>query len=93
MSPIDIKNPDFKRYPLFTNQVNRVMNCTVEKGEVLFLPAFWWHEVQSFPDEYKRNIAVNTWYKPMFNKEFPCSHCKLKFNNEYDSLLSDYVLK
>lgn len=39
------------------------MNCTVEEGEVLFIPSFWWHEVKSFPNVTEgRNLAINFWY-------------------------------
>ena len=47
--------PEFKKtYPL---------NCTITEGDVLYMPAFWWHEVYSLPnEEEKRNLAINFWY-------------------------------
>lgn len=61
MSPVDITNPDLERFPGFTKA--RRTECSLRPGDVLFMPAFWWHEVQSYPDmEEKRNIAVNFWY-------------------------------
>ena len=60
MSPIDIRKPDLKRFPEF-GKVAR-MECTIHAGDVLFMPAFWWHEVQSTPDQKEhRNMAVNYW--------------------------------
>jgi len=36
--------------------------CNIMEGDVLYMPAFWWHEVQSRPNpEEKRNVAVNFW--------------------------------
>lgn len=55
MSPVDIKKPNYERFPRFKNRTS--FRCEVSEGEVLFLPSFWWHEVQSSPDHLKRNIA------------------------------------
>lgn len=36
----------------------------LEEGDVLYLPAYWHHEVKSHPDpEEGLNIAVNYWFK------------------------------
>ena len=86
MSPIDIRNPDFDRFPMFRDTAP--LNCTIDEGEVLFMPAFWWHEVQSYPNrDKKRNLAVNYWYEPFLTKEFPCPTCKLGVNPHYYELL------
>jgi len=82
MSPVDLSHPDLKRYSLFKNAVS--MTCTIEAGDVLYLPSFWWHEVKSSPDKFKRNIAVNYWYKPFLDKAFPCDSCRLFVNPFYD---------
>ncbi|XP_041481825.1 uncharacterized protein LOC121428994 [Lytechinus variegatus] len=86
MSPVDIKDPDYKRFPEFAEA--RPLNCTLTEGDILFMPAFWWHEVQSYPNEIEgRNLAVNFWYEPFFSKEFPCPECKLDVNPYYRHLL------
>ena len=60
MSPVDIKKPDLQRFPLFAQA--RPYHCNIKPGDVLYMPAFWWHEVQSKPDyTEKRNLAVNFW--------------------------------
>lgn len=60
MSPVDITSPDLERFPLFPRA--RRVECTLKPEDVLFMPAFWWHEVQSYPDaEKRRNLAVNYW--------------------------------
>ncbi|KAL4225174.1 hypothetical protein ACF0H5_015866 [Mactra antiquata] len=82
MSPVDIQNPNLKRFPLFGETYP--MNCTIDEGEVLYIPAFWWHEVQSYPNiKEGRNLAVNFWYEPFLQKEFPCQECKLDVNPKY----------
>lgn len=86
MSPFDIKKPDFKRFPLFRETMP--LNCTINEGEVLFMPAFWWHEVKSSPNpSTNRNLAINYWYEPFLTKAFPCPECQLKVNPKYFHLL------
>jgi jumonji domain-containing protein 7 len=51
----------------------------VEPGETLYIPSYWWHEVQSEPGPWPASpgvlgsIAVNTWFDPVVTREFPCS--------------------
>ena len=60
MSPVDIANPDLDKFPKFAQA--RRLECTLRPGDALFMPAFWWHEVQSHPDpKERRNLAVNFW--------------------------------
>lgn len=35
---------------------------TLEEGQTLFIPAYWHHEVTSFPDGEGINLAVNFWF-------------------------------
>eukprot|EP01128_Nolandella_sp_AFSM9_P001201 TRINITY_DN11309_c0_g1_i1.p1 TRINITY_DN11309_c0_g1~~TRINITY_DN11309_c0_g1_i1.p1 ORF type:complete len:554 (-),score=66.98 TRINITY_DN11309_c0_g1_i1:65-1627(-) len=93
MSPVNIRNPNFTNYPLFSDIAPTAVHCTVEEGDVLYLPSFWWHEVQSTPDISQRNIAVNYWFNPFYEKEFPCPHCRLKINSDYSHLLRKYSRK
>ncbi|KAL5006392.1 hypothetical protein ScPMuIL_015198 [Solemya velum] len=86
MSPVDILKPDMKRFPKFLD--THPLNCTISEGEVLFMPSFWWHEVQSYPSQKEaRNLAVNFWYEPFLTKEFPCPECPLDINPKYRQLL------
>jgi jumonji domain-containing protein 7 len=66
-----------------------VLTCSIHPGDALFMPAFWWHEVQSEPDAHDhRNLAVNEWYEPIWSKEFPCATCPRSFNSHYRDVLS-----
>ncbi|ELU16439.1 hypothetical protein CAPTEDRAFT_227819 [Capitella teleta] len=86
MSPIDLLNPDLQKFPLFRDV--RPLNCSIGEGDVLFMPSFWWHEVYSTPNlSEKRNLAVNFWYEPFLQKEFPCADCDLDINPSYHHLL------
>lgn len=78
------------------------MDCLVEAGSVLFVPSFWWHEVQSAPGPEigvgekgattPINVAVNLWFPPLFDKAFPCTDCEREFNYaEYADLIQRFV--
>ena len=53
-------------FPLFYPIMNSSIKVTLEEGDLLYLPAGWFHEVTSFGDEDKNNIhvAVNYWFVP-----------------------------
>ncbi|EDQ84488.1 uncharacterized protein MONBRDRAFT_12766 [Monosiga brevicollis MX1] len=89
MAAVDIEAPDFAdRHPLLV-QVP-YLDCTIQPGDALFMPAFWWHEVQSQPDaDEHRNLAVNYWYEPVWTREFPCPTCDRVYNRHIygDALL------
>ncbi len=35
----------------------------INKGDALFIPAYWWHHVKS---SKSRNLAINFWYTPNY---------------------------
>mmetsp|Transcript_18099 Transcript_18099/g.27147 ORF Transcript_18099/g.27147 Transcript_18099/m.27147 type:complete len:424 (-) Transcript_18099:17-1288(-) len=43
-----------------------VLSCDVRSGDVIFLPAHWWHRVESIPGENRLCAAVSHFYKPMW---------------------------
>ena len=61
-SPLDItllsNEKQLKRYP--NSKDLRIMKCEVRKGEALWLPSYWWHEVQSIPGKSNENTAIAT---------------------------------
>ena len=61
-SLVDFYNPDGEKQPLF-DKVKGKMHATIEEGDILFIPAYWWHHVRSSSE---RNIAVNYWYTPNY---------------------------
>ena len=60
--------PDYDEFPN-SREVN-YLECTVNKGEILYNPAHWWHEVDSHPDERKMNLGVNWFFHPLYNHIF-----------------------
>ena len=58
-------NLDLERFPRFDPARGR--EVILEEGEILYLPAYWWHQVTSLGDV---NINVNTWSIPATAKQF-----------------------
>jgi jumonji domain-containing protein 7 len=63
LSQIDIEHPDLSRHPR-AHGLPRV-EVILGPGDMLFLPAFWWHHVRSIDTA----ISLNFWTVP------PVSHC------------------
>lgn len=61
-SSVNVDKPDTTRHPNYRKaSPYRVLLCP---GDVLYLPPFWHHEVQSLPDPVSGlNVAVNFWYR------------------------------
>ncbi|MGE0759473.1 MAG: cupin-like domain-containing protein [Pirellulaceae bacterium] len=57
-SLVDPEHPDEERFPEFRNATP--LEVELNAGDMLYLPAFWWHHVNS----YEFNIAVNYWWLP-----------------------------
>ncbi|KAJ1495515.1 hypothetical protein T484DRAFT_1761812 [Baffinella frigidus] len=60
----DIDNPDLGRFPLFRHATP--FECTLLPGDVLFIPALWFHNVlaQDF------SVAVNVFWKHLPQEEY-----------------------
>lgn len=62
-SPVNIENPDLKKYPKFSNA--RIVNCEVHEGDILYIPAIWWHQVTSTPDPESGVVSgITHFHKP-----------------------------
>jgi hypothetical protein len=58
VSHVDANQPDLARYPEFPQAAP--IRFVLNEGELLFLPAFWWHQVQSLGVA----ISVSFWWPP-----------------------------
>lgn len=61
---VDIDNPDLEKYPEFTKATK--YECTMNAGDVLFLPALWFHNVQALTP----GIAVNVFWRHLDPKYY-----------------------
>ena len=86
-SPVELASVDYLRFPRFRKA--KSLQCTIEPGDALYMPAYWWHEVKSSPDiDKKFNLAVNFWFSSFFNKKIGQYH-KFDINPKYKALLSE----
>ncbi len=47
-SLVDPLAPDLERFPKFAEVQHRAIIAEVSAGDVLYAPAYWWHDVESF---------------------------------------------
>ncbi|NOK00897.1 MULTISPECIES: cupin-like domain-containing protein [Myxococcus] len=55
-SPVDIEAPDARRFPRFAEA--QPYETILEPGELLFIPAGWWHHVRTL----ELSISLNFWW-------------------------------
>jgi hypothetical protein len=60
VSLVSLKEPDFERFPRFREALAAALVADLEPGDALFIPAIWWHHVESFD---MVNILVNYWWQ------------------------------
>lgn len=53
-SQVDCNEPDYSRFPDFKDTI--CYHCNLHAGEMLYIPAFWWHQVTSVTDVVSANI-------------------------------------
>ncbi|XP_064629120.1 lysine-specific demethylase 8-like [Lineus longissimus] len=72
-SQINVEEPDLEKFPEFKNATCH--HCVLSPGEMLFIPAFWWHQVTSldvcisinmFFGDAGENIYLEKLMKPPF---------------------------
>ena len=61
-SSVNIDAPDLQKHFLY--RFATPVRVVLQAGDVLFIPAWWHHEVQSVPDAVVGlNVAVNFWFE------------------------------
>jgi hypothetical protein len=59
VSMVQLDAPDLDRYPKFETALRHALRADLEPGDVLYLPYFWWHHVETIEDF---NVLVNYWW-------------------------------
>ena len=57
------------------------MHVTIEKGETLYLPALWYHQVGQTHRKDPYTIAVNSWYDMSFTHAHTLYEAARKWRN------------
>lgn len=73
-SPLYMNNINITRYPL-SKDLPKFMDCSLNKGDAIWLPSYWWHEVNSKPSD---NLPIPSSISTLIN-----SNNKYKKNKEY----------
>jgi hypothetical protein len=58
-SLVKVASPDLERYPRFAEALAAAETVDVEPGDAVFIPAFWWHNVESLEP---LNVSINYWW-------------------------------
>lgn len=84
-SLVDVEKPDLVRFPQFARATP--IEIVLNKGEMLFLPAFWWHHVVSEGE----NVAVNFWWQLMTGQEIATlGKAFTEFHNVFRTLPAEW---
>ena len=59
ISMVDLKAPDFERYPNFRTALSAAQEAVLEPGDAIFIPSPWWHAVESLDPI---NVLINYWW-------------------------------
>ena len=59
VSMVDLRNPDFDRFPGFRDAFCAAQVAELEPGDLLIYPAMWWHNVEAL-DAF--NVMINYWW-------------------------------
>ena len=57
--------------------------CELKVGEILYIPASWWHEVTSFGSK-EGHLALNYWFHPPNTEDFNKPYSSDFWQNDYD---------
>lgn len=58
-SLVRMSAPDLERYPRFAEALAAAETVDVEPGDAVFIPALWWHNVESLE---RLNLSMNFWW-------------------------------
>jgi jumonji domain-containing protein 7 len=86
-SPLYMNNLNKTRYSL-SKDLPTFMDCTLNKGDAIWLPSYWWHEVNSKPSD---NLPIPSSISKLFNsnnKFIKNTQYSINSNNDYNMKLN-----
>jgi lysine-specific demethylase 8/hypoxia-inducible factor 1-alpha inhibitor (HIF hydroxylase) len=85
------ENPDFQAFPKLKKALRHKYEVILNQGEVLFIPAGWWHEVTALGDEMV--CSVNRFWGVYPTSRIVFSRIRWRIYIGYLLALPDVVLK
>jgi hypothetical protein len=98
---VDVKKPDFDKYPNFKDALEVAQEVILNPGDALYIPSFWWHNVESESDisgliNYWWNlteVASITAYQSMLHSLLTIPELPLKQRLVWQKLFDYYVFQ
>ena len=59
ISVVDLRDPDFSRFPRFREALESAQQAVLEPGDAVYIPILWWHGVESLDT---LNVLANYWW-------------------------------
>jgi hypothetical protein len=84
-SQVELENPDLRSFPKLKEALQHKYEVLLERGETLFIPSGWWHEVITLGDEMV--CSVNRFWRV-----YPTSRAVLSWNRWRSVLGNLYAL-
>ena len=80
-------------FPKFHEIKDSSAQVTLEDGDLLYLPAGWFHEVTSFGDDEKNNVhvALNYWFVPPDGESISRPYTDSVWNDDFESFKETYL--
>lgn len=71
ISMVDLHNPDYQQFPLFSMAVSASQSATLEPGDAIYIPTPWWHAVESLDNI---NLLINYWWGGLDDEQLSPNH-------------------
>lgn len=77
VSQVTIRRPDFERFPRLPAALSQRYEVTIGRGDIVFIPAFWWHEVTALGEDYI--CSVNRFWRPPLRRNLAHGRAMMMF--------------
>lgn len=62
-SVLSVANPDLSQFPKFIEAIKHGFQTILEPGDMIFIPALWFHHLETIESEDDYSISVNVFYE------------------------------
>jgi len=61
-SKVYVDNPDYETFPKLREAMRHKIEIVINRGDILYIPVYWWHEFSSVGDDFY-SCSVNRFWK------------------------------